>query len=50
MIEEKPEEVIEEKVEKKRQPRCNGLLEELPEWQRDNEFIKSRYRIDYETY
>lgn len=31
-----------------RRPRCDGLLEELPDWQRDNEYIKSRYRIDYE--
>lgn len=23
-------------------------MEEIPEWQRDNEFIKSRYRVDYE--
>ena len=31
-----------------RRPRCDGLYEELPEWQQDNELIKSGYRIDYE--
>ena len=29
-------------------PRCDGLLEDIPDWQRDNEYIKSRYRVDYE--
>lgn len=24
------------------------MIEELPEWARDNEYIKSRYRIDFE--
>lgn len=36
------------KEERVRKPRCDGLLEDIPEWQRDNEFIKSRYRVDYE--
>ena len=31
----------------KRRPRCDGLLEDLPEWARDNEYIKSGYRIDH---
>lgn len=39
----------EESPKKEKRPRCNGLLEELPDWMRDNEYIKSRYRIDYET-
>lgn len=40
---------MELKLEKVKRPRCDGLLEELPDWMRDNEFIKSRYRLDYET-
>lgn len=31
-----------------RHPRCDGLFEDLPEWAKDNENIKSGYRIDYE--
>ena len=31
-----------------RNPRCNGFYEEQPEWMRDNEYILTRYRIDYE--
>lgn len=31
-----------------RRPRCNALLHEMPEWMRDNEYIVSGYRVDYE--
>ena len=33
----------------KRKPRCDGLLEEVPSWQRDGEYIKTGYRVDYES-
>ena len=36
------------KVETTRQPRCNGVLQDVPDWMRDNDYIKSGYRIDYE--
>ena len=31
-----------------RRPRCDGALEEVPDWMRDNDYIMSGYRLDYE--
>ena len=31
----------------KEKPRCNGTIEEYPEWNRDNEYIKTGYRLNF---
>ena len=30
--------------------RCNGSCEEYPDWLKDNEYIKTGYRINYIGY
>lgn len=47
-VEKTGEQDAKEEQKRERNPRCDGLLEDIPEWQRDNEFIKTRYRVDYE--
>ena len=31
-----------------KKPRCNAEFDEVPEWARDNEYVQSGYRVDYE--
>ena len=30
--------------------RCDALLDEVPTWMRDNEYIKSGYRVNYKGF
>jgi hypothetical protein len=31
-------------------PHCKGLFEDIPDWQKDNEFILTGYRVNYQGF